>query len=120
MAAAAGQARPLPPEEAAQDAALEGLQQAALPGPRVSEQLQLDAGLDGLSVTQLLDEAQLVVVLQRGNRNKKGFRRTLFGHLKESRFRIHSNDVISHVGIKRCALRYDLLTRETHFPATSR
>lgn len=58
-----GHARPPPPEEAAQDAALQRLQQRALPGSRVSEELEFDPGLDRLSGPQLLDVAQLVVVL---------------------------------------------------------
>lgn len=58
-----GHARPPPPEEAAQDAALQRLQQRALPGSRVSEELEFDPGLDCLSGPQLLDVAQLVVVL---------------------------------------------------------
>ena len=65
MAGGVGHAcRPPPPEEAAQDATLQGLQQGALPGSGVSEQLQLDPGLDGLRGPQLLDVAQLVDVLK--------------------------------------------------------
>lgn len=71
MAAGAGETRPLPPEEAAQDATLQRLQQRALPGPRVSEQLQFDPGLDGLRRTQLLDVAQLVVVLKSEEENHR-------------------------------------------------
>lgn len=63
MARCVGHARPPPPEEAAQDAALEGLQQGALPRSRVTEEFQLDPGLQRLRGTQLLDVAQLVVVL---------------------------------------------------------
>lgn len=63
MAGRVGHACPLPPEEAAQDATFQRLQQGALPGSGVSEQLQLDPGLDGLSWPQLLDVAQFVVVL---------------------------------------------------------
>lgn len=59
-------ARPPSPEEAAQDAAFQTLQQGALAGSRVSKQLQLDPGLDCLSGPQLLDVAQFVVVLKRG------------------------------------------------------
>lgn len=55
--------RPPPPEEAAQDATFQRLQQGALSSSRVSKQLQFDPGLDGLSGTQLLDVAQFVVVL---------------------------------------------------------
>lgn len=40
---------PPPPEEATQDAALERLQQGALPRSGVSEQFQFNPGLDGLS-----------------------------------------------------------------------
>lgn len=64
MACGVGHARPPPPEEAAQDAALEGLQQGALPRPGVTKELQLDPRLRRLGGTQLLDEAQLVVVLR--------------------------------------------------------
>lgn len=63
MAGRVGHACPPPPEETAQDAAFQRLQQGALPRRRVSEQLQLDPGLDGLCGTQLLDVAQLVVIL---------------------------------------------------------
>lgn len=68
MARRVGHARPPPPEEAAQDATLEGLQQGALPRPRVTKELQLDPGLQRLRGTQLLDVAQLVVVLRRVER----------------------------------------------------
>lgn len=65
-----GQARrPAPPEEAAQDAAFQRLQQRALPGPGVSEQLEFDPGLDGLGGAQLLDVAQFVVVLVTRRKN---------------------------------------------------
>lgn len=67
MARHVGHARPPPSEEAAQDPTLERLQQGALPGSRVSEQLQLDPGLDGLSWPQLLHVAQFVVVLTQKN-----------------------------------------------------
>lgn len=63
MAGCVGHACPLPPEEAAQDATFQRLQQGALPGSGVSEQLQLDSRLDGLGGPQLLDVAQFVVVL---------------------------------------------------------
>lgn len=63
MAGRVSHACPLPPEEATQDATFQRLQQGALPGSRVSEQLQFDPGLDGLSGPQLLDVAQFVVVL---------------------------------------------------------
>lgn len=63
MASRVGHARPPPPEEATQDATLEGLQQGALPSSRVPKQFQLNPGLDGLSGPQLLDVAQFVVVL---------------------------------------------------------
>lgn len=39
MAGGVGHARPPPPEEAAQDATLQRLQQGALPSARMSEQL---------------------------------------------------------------------------------
>lgn len=68
VAGRVGHACPPPPEEAAQDATFQRLQQAALPRPRVTEQLQLDPGLQGLSGSQLLDVAQLVVVLGRERR----------------------------------------------------
>lgn len=64
MACRVGHACPPPPEEATQDAALQRLQQSALPCSGVSEQLQLNPGLDGLSGPQLLDVAQFVVVLR--------------------------------------------------------
>ncbi|TNN48697.1 hypothetical protein EYF80_041115 [Liparis tanakae] len=51
--------------EAAQDATLQGLQQGALAGSGVAEQLQLDPGLGALRWPQLLDEAQLVCVLRK-------------------------------------------------------
>ena len=60
-----GDPRPLPPEQAPQDAALQGLQQGALAHSLVPEQLELDPGLQQLAGTQLLDVAQLVVVLGR-------------------------------------------------------
>lgn len=64
MAGCVGHAcRPPPPEEAAQDATFQRLQQTALPSSSVSEQLQLDPGLDSLSRPQLLDVAQFVIVL---------------------------------------------------------
>lgn len=63
VAGRVGHACPLPPEEAAQDATFQRLQQGALPGSSMTEQLQLDPGLDGLSGSQLLDVAQFVVVL---------------------------------------------------------
>lgn len=70
-----GHARPPSPEEAAQDAALQRLQQRALPGSRVSEQLEFDPGLDRLSGPQLLDVAQLVVVLtqKKHHRRRRAF-----------------------------------------------
>lgn len=71
VSAGVAQTCPLPPEEAAQDATLQRLQQCALPGPRVSEQLQLDPGLDALRRTQLLDVAQLVVVLKPEEENHR-------------------------------------------------
>lgn len=74
MACRVGQACPPPPEEAAQDATFQRLQQRALPGPGVSEQFQLDPGLDGLSGPQLLDVAQFVVVLMKTNKNKQQHR----------------------------------------------
>ena len=63
MAGRVGDPRSLPPEEAPQDAALQGLEQRALAHPLVPEQLELDPGLRQLAGTQLLDVAQLVVVL---------------------------------------------------------
>lgn len=71
MAGRVSHACPLPPEEATQDATFQRLQQGALPGSRVSKQLQFDPGLDGLSGPQLLDVAQLVVVLTQKNKTKK-------------------------------------------------
>lgn len=78
-----GHARPPPPEEAAQDAALQRLQQRALPGSRVSEQLEFDPGLDRLSGPQLLDVAQLVVVLTQKHTTEEDERllRTAHRHL---------------------------------------
>lgn len=64
MASRVGHACPPPPEEATQDATFQRLQQGALPSSRVSKQFQLNPGLDGLSGPQLLDVAQLVVVLR--------------------------------------------------------
>lgn len=72
MARRVGHARPPPSEEAAQDPTLQRLQQGALPGSRVSEQLQLDPGLDGLSRPQLLHVAQFVVVLTPRKRHHRG------------------------------------------------
>lgn len=66
MACSVSHAWPPSPEEAAQDAAFQRLQQGALAGSGVSKQLQLDPGLDCLSGPQLLDVAQFVVVLRRG------------------------------------------------------
>lgn len=63
MAGGVGQTCSPPPEEAAQDATFQRLQQRALPGSRVSKQFQLDPGLDDLSGPQLLNVALLVVVL---------------------------------------------------------
>lgn len=63
MTGRVGHAGPPPPEEAAQDPTFQRLQQGALPCSRVAEQLEFDPGLDGLSRTQLLDVAQLVIVL---------------------------------------------------------
>lgn len=71
VAGGVGHACPPPPEEAAQDAAFQGLQQGALPGSGVSEQLQLDPGLDGLSGPQLLDIVQFVVVLKTPQRKRR-------------------------------------------------
>lgn len=71
MAGRVGHACPPPPEEAAQDAALQRLQQRALPGAGVAEQLQLDPGLRGLGGSQLLDVAQLVVVLGKKRRRRR-------------------------------------------------
>lgn len=63
MAGGVSHACPPPPEEATQDATFQRLQQGALPGSRVPEQLQFEPGLDGLSGPQLLDVAQFMVVL---------------------------------------------------------
>lgn len=64
MASHVGHACSPPPEEATQDATLQGLQQGALPSSRVPKQFELNPGLDGLSGPQLLDVAQFVVVLR--------------------------------------------------------
>lgn len=64
VAGRVGHAWPPPPEEAAQDATFQRLQQRALSRSGVAEQLQLDPGLDRLSGPQLLDVAQFVVVLR--------------------------------------------------------
>lgn len=76
MAGRVGHACPLPPEEAAQDATFQRLQQGALPGSGVPEQLQLDPGLDGLSGPQLLDVAQFVVVLTPPKKEEKDLLKT--------------------------------------------
>lgn len=78
MAGCAVPARSPPPEEAAQDAAFQRLQQRALPGPRVPEQLQFDSGLDALGGPQLLDEAQLEVVLAQKERKHQKAKRDVF------------------------------------------
>lgn len=62
---------PPPPEEATQDAALERLQQGALPCSGVSEQFQFNPGLDSLSGPKLLDVAQFVVVLREREQGPK-------------------------------------------------
>lgn len=60
-----------PPEEATQDATFQRLQQGAFPSSRVSEQLEFDPGLDGLSGPELLDVAQFVVVLKNNKKTPK-------------------------------------------------
>lgn len=64
MAGGVAEPGPPPPEEAPQDAALEGLQQRALSGTQMSEQLELDPGLRSLRGPQLLDVAHFMVVLR--------------------------------------------------------
>lgn len=68
MAGCVSHACSSPPEEATQDAALQRLQQGALPRSRVSKQFQFNPGLDSLSGSQLLDVAQFVVVLSESER----------------------------------------------------
>lgn len=68
MAGCVSHACPPPPEKATQDAALQRLQQGALPRSGVSEQFQFNPGLDSLSGSQLLDVAQFVVVLSERER----------------------------------------------------
>lgn len=90
MARRVAHARPPPPEEAAQDSTFQRLEQGALPGPRVSKQLQLDSGLDGLSGLQLLDVAQFVVVLTQKihHSRRQGYIKKLW------QFRSHRDDII--------------------------
>lgn len=70
MTGCVSHACPPPPEEATQDAALQRLQQGALPRSGVSKQFQLNPGLDGLSGSELLDVAQFVVVLSEREREE--------------------------------------------------
>lgn len=58
-----GQSGPPSPEETAQDPTLQRFHQRALPRSRVAEQLEFDAGLEGLCRPQLLDVNGLMVVL---------------------------------------------------------
>ncbi len=86
MASCVGHACPPPPEEAAQDATFQRLQQGALPGAGVSEQLQLDSRLDGLSGSQLLDVAQFVVVLTPKTKRKDSLKTSdSSGHVELTR-----------------------------------
>lgn len=95
MAGLVGHAWPPPPEKAAQDSTFQRLQQGALPSSRVTEQLQLDPGLDGLSGPQLLDVAQFVVVLSPKTRRRVGFKTgDGSGHIETTRLSMASHKFI--------------------------